>query len=245
MVTLTVAVAGRGNVASSLVPALAGAGHRIVKVNPHSPQDDLPGDIDVCVLAVKDDVIKGVARRIAAVTDCSRMIMAHTAGSVPMDVFDGIVPRYGVIYPLQTFSKERPLSFNDVPCFVEASDDEALHTLCALAASICGWAYIMSSDRRRYLHLAAVFACNFVNHCYDLADSIMSQAGLSYSFLLPLIDETARKVHELSPREAQTGPAVRYDTNVIDKHLELLRSEPHMADIYRLMSKSIHDKLRP
>ena len=132
------------------------------------------------------------------------------------------------------------------PFFLEASDEKCMDKLQALASTISKNTYPLDSEKRRYLHLAAVFACNFTNHCYNLADNILKETGLSFDVMLPLIDETARKVHEMSPYMAQTGPAVRYDHSVISKQTELLTGRT--KDIYDIMSKSIfesHDKLRP
>jgi predicted short-subunit dehydrogenase-like oxidoreductase (DUF2520 family) len=97
----------------------------------------------------------------------------------------------------------------------------------------------LSTEDRKYLHLAAVFACNFTNHCYDLAAKVLESHGMSFDVMLPLVDETARKVHELAPHEAQTGPAVRYDENVISMQAEMLKEFPALKDIYERMSLSI------
>ena len=113
-----------------------------------------------------------------------------------------------------------------------------------MAELISNRVWVLDEENRRYLHLAAVFACNFTNHMYDLSARLLAERGIPFSVLLPLIDETARKVHEMSPREAQTGPAVRHDMNVIGKHMDML-SDPMVKEIYTLMSDSIYDKLRP
>jgi predicted short-subunit dehydrogenase-like oxidoreductase (DUF2520 family) len=129
---------------------------------------------------------------------------------------------------------------------VEGNDDLSLQAATALASSVSDNVRELNSDDRRFLHLAAVFACNFPNHCYALAADILERHGVSFDVLLPLIDETARKVHSLHPRQAQTGPAVRYDENVINAQLQLLADEPLKQQVYDLMSKSIHhDQLRP
>ena len=150
-------------------------------------------------------------------------------------------PRRGVLYPMQTFSRSRAVRFREIPVFVESPTDESL--LLELASQLSERACALDGERRRLLHLAAVFACNFVNHMYDLADGILTGAGLPFDVMLPLIDETARKVHQLRPRPAQTGPAVRYDRNVMERQIELL---PDGQDrlIYELLSKSIHDRLQ-
>ena len=109
-----------------------------------------------------------------------------------------------------------------------------------LAKSLSSSVVELTSQDRKYLHLAAVFSCNFVNHCYALAAHIMESHGMTFDMLLPLIDETARKVHNIHPLKAQTGPAIRYDENIINKHLSLLTDSPDLANIYESMSKSIH-----
>ena len=143
---------------------------------------------------------------------------------------------------MQSFSKERRVDFHEIPIFLEASDSESLEILHALAETITGSVYELTTSERKYLHLAAVFACNFANHCYALAADVLEQHGLPFSVMLPLVDETARKVHQLHPSDAQTGPAVRYDQNVIDMQSQLLSDNPSMQQIYNLLSQSIHQK---
>ena len=119
--------------------------------------------------------------------------------------------------------------------------DTTLALLRSLAESISDHVYELSTEQRKYLHLAAVFACNFANHCYALSADVLAQVGLPFDVMLPLIDETARKVHELHPLDAQTGPAVRYDENVMQAQQQLL-GDPLMRDIYQKMSQSIHQR---
>ena len=122
---------------------------------------------------------------------------------------------------MQTFSKSKEVDFNEIPCFVEASDEYAMSVIRQLA-TVSRRVSPMNSADRRYLHLAAVFACNFANHCYALAAEVLGQRGIPFDVMLPIIDETACKVHQLTPREAQTGPAVRYDRNVIDAQAAMI-----------------------
>ena len=166
----------------------------------------------------------------------------HTAGSMPMNVFKGFAQQYGVFYPMQTFSKNKEVNFKEIPVFIEANNEQTLEVVKALASTVSDCLYELTTEQRKYLHLAAVFACNFTNHCYDLAAKILEPHGIPFSVMLPLIDETARKVHELSPHDAQTGPAVRYDVNVINRQMSLIDDE-NTRQIYKLLSQSIHDKL--
>ena len=167
-------------------------------------------------------------------------LWVHTAGSIPMDVWAGKVNRYGVFYPMQTFSKQRTVDFRQIPVFVESNSAEDTRTLKDIASVLSENVYEADSEQRKSLHLAAVFTCNFTNHMYALAAGLLKKYGLPFEVMLPLIDETARKVHELEPRLAQTGPAVRYDENVIGEHLQMLSDEPDMQELYRLISESIH-----
>lgn len=247
---------GSGNVATHLALAMQQAGHDIMQIysrtiaNAQQLAARLSGcaytddvkhvcaDADVYVFSVKDDALPELAASVPC--DNPDAVFLHTAGSVPQDVFAGTsAAHYGVLYPMQTFSKERDVDFREVPCFVEGSDDDALRVIRQLASSLSDSVHELSSERRKSLHLAAVFACNFANHCYHLADRVLADAGLDFSLFLPLIDCTARKVHTMSPADAQTGPAIRYDETVINRHLAML-SDPQMRAIYELMSKSIH-----
>ena len=170
----------------------------------------------------------------------NRGLWVHTAGSMDKEVFAPYTARYGVFYPMQTFSKERETDFDDIPIFVEANHTDDTERLQKLAGRLSTKVYEATSEQRKYLHLAAVFACNFSNHLYALCDRILSEHGLSFETMLPLIRETAAKVADMPPAQAQTGPAIRYDKNVIDKQMALL-SDPTMRQIYDLMSRSIHE----
>ena len=229
---------GRGRLATNLERALLAAAHEVVSINSRT-LNGLPQTADVFVIAVKDSALQDVIRE--ATKDRENQLFVHTAGSMPLSLFDGFAKRYGVFYPMQTFSKERQADFTEIPLFLEANSTETMDTLQALAGSISRSVYQLTTEERKFLHLAAVFACNFTNHCYDMAAMVLQQHGLPFSVMLPLIDETSRKVHELHPRLAQTGPAVRYDENVINMQSSLLAGTPELQRIYELLSQHIHD----
>lgn len=180
-----------------------------------------------------DDSIRGGARR-------AKRLFLHTAGSVSMDVWKqaGAV-HYGILYPLQTFSKDRVVNMGDVSFFVEASDDEAMARIESLAFSLSDKVFRADSKRRARLHIAAVFACNFVNAMYDAAHQLLAEDKIPFEVLLPLIDETAAKVHTLAPREAQTGPAVRGDVAVMHSHMEALAQDKELQGLYESISRLI------
>ena len=195
-------------------------------------------DADIYLFSLKDVVLESVIQQVPS----NKGLWLHTSGSMPMEVFAGKAERYGVLYPLQTFTKSREISFSGVPLFIEShtKEDEAFlkDFACELSGKVC----LLSSERRRSMHLAAVFACNFTNHIYALSEQLLEKEGLPREYLLPLIDETAAKVHEMPALKAQTGPAIRYDENVINKHLDMLADEPDMQNLYRILSQSIHNK---
>ena len=230
-----VVLIGRGRLATNLLAALQQAGHEVVSINSRT-LEGLPLEADAFIVAVKDSALEEVIRR--ATKGREQQLFLHTAGSMPMSLFEGHTSRYGVFYPMQTFSKERLVDFAEIPVFIEGADP-AIRTL---AESISRRVYELSTEARKYLHLSAVFACNFVNHCYALSAELLEQHGLPFDVMLPLIDETARKVHELHPHDAQTGPAVRYDENVIRMQSALLADNPELQQIYELLSLDIHRK---
>jgi predicted short-subunit dehydrogenase-like oxidoreductase (DUF2520 family) len=147
--------------------------------------------------------------------------------------------RRGVFYPLQTFSLDRNVDFRKIPLFLEARTEEDMALLAQLASAISDTHMPMDGERRKTLHLAAVLCCNFVNHLYSISHDILAEQGIPFSTLFPLMEETLDKVRALSPREAQTGPAVRWDENVMQSHLSMLANPIH-REIYRLLSESIH-----
>jgi len=246
---------GAGRLATNLAVALHAKGHGIVQVYsrtmasaqqlsekvgalPTTSIDALSHDADAYIVAVKDAALSALVP--ALVKGRHDACFFHTSGSMPMTVFQGNACNYGVVYPMQTFSKERLVDFSNIPIFIEASNEATLEVARGIAASVSCKVSQLPGEQRRQLHLAAVFACNFVNHCYALSADILRRNGLPFNVMLPLVQETARKVEEMEPKDAQTGPAIRFDQNVIDAHLALLQDMPMAHDIYELMSKSIN-----
>lgn len=201
-----------------------------------SSTGEIINDADLYLFSLKDSALETVASRLPK----NNGLWVHTAGSMPLSVFEPFTTRRGVLYPLQTFSKGRRIDLGNVPFFLEANSEEDGAILEQLARAVSRDVRFLPSEKRRHLHLAAVFACNFVNHIYALADDILRKEGIPFEVLLPLIDETAAKVHRLTPREAQTGPAIRYDENVINKHLAMLDKTPELKALYETLSRSIH-----
>lgn len=250
---MRISFVGAGNVATHMAAAFARAGHEIVGIYSRTSAAAerlaartggqavtdmrlLPA-AEVVVFAVKDDALPALIRETEG---REAALFVHTAGSIPAEIFEGHCRQYGVLYPLQTFSKSRETDFRTVPCLVEGNDDAALRTVMSLARDVSDDVRVLNSGDRRYVHLAAVFACNFTNHCYALASELLRRQKIDPEILLPLIAETASKVAEMPPRTAQTGPAVRGDRGVMAAHLDLLGGETLTAELYRLMSRSIY-----
>lgn len=200
--------------------------------------DNIIEPADLFFISVKDDAIADVFEKIRI--HAKHSLIVHTAGSVSIDIFKDKTDNYGVLYPLQSFSIKRKLDFSNVPLFVEGNNAETTSLLLNVAENISRHkATILDSEHRKKMHLAAVFASNFTNHCYACAKQLLNESGVSFDAMLPLIDETCRKTHDLSPEEAQTGPAVRYDKNVMAMQESVLQGAK--LDIYRCMSRSIHE----
>ena len=166
-------------------------------------------------------------------------LVLHTSGSLPLQVLKPLGKRYGVLYPLQTFTKKRVLDFSEIPLCIEAVNSATLKDVRELAGILSNHIEEISSDRRKILHLAAVFANNFVNHLYTLADGILQREGLDFNLLRPLIFETAHKVLSFSPEQAQTGPAKRGDEGILSMHKALLKNDSKLLNLYTILSDSI------
>lgn len=251
---MRIVLIGAGNLATNLGKALSRNGHEIVQVfstsktakqltkqiggKPIRNLKLLCDDADIYIIALKDSVVEGLLPQICHGRE-SRLFV-HTSGSLPMNIFRGHAKNYGVFYPLQTFSKSQEVDFQQIPCLIEGANAQVVTVLKDLALSISNRVKKVSTEKRRQIHLAAVFACNFTNYCYTVAGNILKQQKLPFDLLLPLIDETARKVHNMSPRKAQTGPAVRNDENIMEQHMEMLYG--NNRDLYERMSQSILDE---
>ena len=246
-----IVLVGAGNLATRLGLELAKHGCGIVQVYSRTEASaarlagvlgtsyttrfsDIREGQDLYIFALKDDVLPEAVSG----TRYSGGLWVHTAGSVDMDIFQGYAGRYGVFYPLQSFSKTRAFDFSKVPVFVEANNKEDILLLEQLGRLISEKVIPMNSEKRRRLHLAAVFASNFTNHLYTLAFGILEKEGIDGALLLPLMEETTAKAHAMHPFDAQTGPALRNDTEILSKHLSLI-DDKELRDIYKMLSKHI------
>lgn len=248
-----IVILGAGNVATHLSIALKKAGYSIkciysktisaaktlaLKVDSHYTNEitQIPVEADLYIIAVKDEIINEIVKHI----QLKYGIIVHTAGSISMDVFKGRFENYGVFYPLQTFSRSRNIDFSNIPICIESNNQILEEKLSKLAKKLSRSVYAIDSEKRKMLHLAAVFACNFSNHMFSIATEILIQSDIPFDLLKPLIAETAQKAIDSDPGKAQTGPAVRNDQNVIQNHLEMLKDNPDFEKIYRFVSESIY-----
>ena len=191
---------------------------------------------DIVIVAVPDHRLEKILQNLVCNNET---IIAHTAGSFGLEVFHQKFMHTGVIYPLMTFSGDRKLDFNQIPFFIEASDKYSGLVLEGIAKKISKSVSFTDPEKRRMVHLAAVFVSNFTNYMLTEGKEIAARAGFSFDVLVPLINETIRKAEEIGPENAQTGPAVRNDISTIEKHLEFLSFSPELRNIYSEITNSI------
>lgn len=250
-----VVLIGAGNVAVHLGQALSNAGIKIIQVAGRSEAqvEELAGqlacsytlqphnlkiDADIYILAVNDESYGKVLEEFPL----EGKFLIHTSGSLPIDMFKEHTKNYGCIYPLQSFSREQQVDLQEVPLFIEGSNDKSADALYSISGMISKRVVSATGFERTLLHLAAVFANNFVNHLYTLASDLLDHHALSFEHLEPLIRMTTQKVLASSPMDVQTGPAVRNDTIIIKKHLELLNFSPEMKKLYAALSEDIQKR---
>jgi len=253
---------GSGNVATQLGLALLKAGHKVDQVYsrhyesaralalklrsvPVGSLDDLSMEADFYILATRDDAAEKVIRKLAVrrkKEGGKNKLIVHTSGTLPLSLIKPASTSYGVLYPLQTLSKNKMIDFTQVPVCIEGNTKATEKQLKLLAGSVSKNVYVVPSDKRKVLHLAAVFACNFSNHMYSVAEKILKKNKLPFKILLPLIQETAERAKAGSPLQMQTGPAIRGDQSVMKEHLRMLHNDKMLAEIYRLMSRDIGEK---
>ena len=251
--TRKIVILGAGNVATHLTKALIKEGFDVrqifsrtiesarelgVKTGVHFTNNlaELYKEADIYIFALSDTAIEKLASMIDFNHD---PLLLHTAGSVSIDVLKNSSKNYGVLYPLQTFSKSRELDFKKVPLCVDANTKHNIKEVSQIAATLSDNTRIMGEDERKKIHLAAVFACNFTNYMYSQAEEILKQDNIDFNIIKPLIEETAAKVQDLSPAKAQTGPAIRNDRATMNKHKELLENFNELKKLYTFISNNI------
>ena len=231
---MNIVIIGQGNGATNLDYAFRKKGIACQMVSSREGLDQLP-QANVYIYAVKDEALASV---VAQVQGRERSLHLHTSGTMPITVFGDDKPHAGIFYPFQTFSKARLIEdFSTVPVFFEARGIDDISAVYSLALTITSHVYETTQHDRERLHVAGVYACNFTNLMYTMATELLRNTHIPFSALLPLIDETAAKIHTLSPRDAQTGPARRGDENVMQHHLSLLSEE--QQQVYALLSTEI------
>lgn len=250
---MKVVVIGAGNLATHLTVALKKSGFTIVQIFSRTEDaasqlakivestwtinlQELNQEADIYIFALRDDILAETINKI----NIPNALLVHTAGSINISIFANKSNPHGVIYPLQTFSKAKKLDFNTVPIFIEGDNEETTKLLLSIVGKLTTKCFEINSEQRLKLHLSAVFACNFVNYLYTVAEEIVGEAQLTFDVLKPLIAETADKTRTLSPKDAQTGPAVRFDNEVMEKHKTLLVGKPELLELYTLMSQEIY-----
>ncbi|TFF33747.1 Rossmann-like and DUF2520 domain-containing protein [Mucilaginibacter psychrotolerans] len=249
---MRITIIGSGNVATHLAAAFKNAGHRVVQVyspNIHNAAllayhvgadgigslKDINVETDIIVVAIKDDAIKEI---IPSLLPYGKLVV-HTSGAVGLQALTDHTANAGVFYPLQTFSKTKELNFGDVPMCIEGADETITKQLEELARTISNNVYRVNSAQRKILHLSAVFACNFTNHLYAVAEGLLKEHDMPFDMLRPLILETADKIKAHSPATVQTGPAARKDEQTMQAHLNMLEGREDLQQIYLLLSQDI------
>lgn len=249
-----IVIIGAGNVATHLADAFQQSGKKIDQIYSRSAVsaknlatkldcsyttniNELNVNSELYLVAVKDEVLPEILKKIKL----KKKLIVHTSGLHPMHLLKKCSENYGIFYPLQTLTIKRKINTNAIPICIEANSKTNQELLSDLAHLFTENVRIVDSEKRKILHLAAVFACNYTNHLYSIAEDILKNAEIPFNLLHPLIKETAEKAIETGPFEAQTGPARRNDLKVIQSHKKLLTNK-EQKNIYSLLSKSIIKK---
>lgn len=194
-------------------------------------------DCDLIIIAVKDDAIKEVASRLHNY----KGVLVHTSGTQSSSVLN-VVENYGIIYPLQTISKDYDIDFKSVPLLINASTPEVKDKLMSMAQIMSDIVIECTDEDRCYIHMNAVYVSNFVNVMLQIGEKLLKKKSLDISILEPLVKETIKKSFVMGAENALTGPARRHDMNTIQNHLNLLNDDVEEKKIYELLTDYILKK---
>jgi len=200
-------------------------------------------DADILLITVKDDAIISILDRMEGLFPEDSVVI-HCSGSIPASIIEPYFVNYGVLYPLQTFSKEKTVDYTEIPLFVTASDERTPRLIEEIGQCISQKIIKISDEQRIFLHIAAIFSCNYTNAMYAIGSRLCKEHDLDFELLKPLIQETADKIMSMDPKDAQTGPAIRKDWEIIHNHEEILEDyDESLREIYRNMADYISKKL--
>ena len=202
------------------------------------PEIEKLSNSGIFILAVKDDAVSEISERILGEGN----LLIHTAGSIGINSIHSPKNRRGVLYPVQTLSKNKKVDFGNIPFCIEAENETDLDLIKKLVQKLSSNIYELNSEQRKVIHVAAVFACNFPNYLYSAAHQILEKEGITFDIIRPLIIETAEKVQTIFPENAQTGPALRNDLTVLNNHKAYLQNNPELLEVYTLLSKLISNR---
>lgn len=245
-------IIGSGNVAQALAEALTEAGAKPLQIFARNREagaeiakrcgcdyTDDPKELakaELYIISVSDKAIKAVSESLGF----GNSVVVHTAGGVGLDELSSTIRNRGVLYPLQTFSKGRKVDFKEIPLMIEGLNAAVLETVRQVAELLSNNVMEVDSEQRGVIHLAAVFTCNFTNHMYVIGEELVEGAGMDFAVLKPLIVETTKKAMSAkSPRDVQTGPAVRNDFQTKSLHTDMLVERPELKSIYTNLSNNI------
>ena len=248
----SLSILGSGRLASHLGPALSRAGFTIRQIYSrnlaHAENlaqelgaqaidclDQLNQDSDCYLILLADSGLEEIAKKLKM----PGKLVLHSSGTSSLSLIQQCSQRTGVLYPLQSFSQGVKMNFGTLPFFIESHEAVDLSLIEELAKSLSKRVYLANSTQRKQLHLAAVFASNFSNHMYVLAQEILKASDLPLDVLNELICQTSNNALTLSPLKAQTGPASRFDQLVLNEHLNMLKEKPEIYQIYAQISQSI------
>ena len=188
---------------------------------------------DIYIISTNDDSIEKVSKKLKGRDG----LIVHTSGSTEMNVLS-IHKNFGVLYPLQTLTKDKLCNFKKIPICIEGNNDVSKKKLEKLVKIIGSKYYHIDSKQRLSLHVSAVFACNFTNYLFSIAYDICTENKMPFEILFPLIRETIEKIEKNNPSKIQTGPAIRKDMNTIKKHLKFIKSK-NSKKIYSILTQAI------
>ncbi len=249
---MTYYIVGTGNTAWFLATKLHAAGHlckgiygrdiakatelaNAIDANAYELINGIPDDAHACILAVSDSAIEEISSKLSF----RKTLLLHTAGAVSSNVLKDAAKNYGVIWPIYSITKQQLPETRNIPSAIEVNNTDSSALIRTIAASFTDSVYEASSDKRKQMHLAAVFSNNFSNHLFAVAEKMCAENGIPFSTMIPIIAQTAERINNQSPSTLQTGPAKRNDTATMQEHLQLLNQYPEWEEMYKSISASI------
>jgi len=255
-----IAIVGPGRLGGALSLALTEAGYRVSEVISRNTPDSRKRaqeiaraigsvattpktsklDSHLIWLCVPDREISAVARALSHSVGWKGKIAFHSSGALASDELD-LLRRRGAavasVHPMMTFVRGSIPSLKGV-AFALEGDAKAIRLARKITRDLGGDAFSISKTNKIAYHAWGGFSSPLLVAMLVTAERVAKAAGLSAAQARKIMLPIVRQTLALGPAGAFSGPIVRGDVPVVQKHLRTLQKIPRAKEVYGALAQA-------